>query len=509
MRMDAASSLTAGRLARVASFLVVMMAVVRCIWICDDACITMRTVDNFLHGYGMTWNPPERVQVFTHPLWFLVLIVSDALSPSSYWSVAAPGLLVSGLAVGLAMWKLRVSPLGILAFGLTLAMSRAFVDYTSSGLENPLGYLIVALLILTTGARAVGAPPKHALLRLTILASLLTLARWDLALLVAPTLAARWHGELRSRWRELIAGLGPLLAWLAFSTVYFGFPFPNTFYAKLGIGVPAGELVRHGWWYLEATLRRDPLTMVVIVAGLFWILLRGEREHRLWAVGILLYLAYVVRIGGDFMQGRFLAIPFWATCLLGATALTSVRRAAVLAAMAVLGLLVPGNPWRPLAGADAREWFHGVADERAFYGPNTGAWVRHGSAFTEHTFITAGRKARLEAEKRGGATDIAGSIGFYGYYAGPRLRIIDTMGLTDPFLARMAMAEPADGTTWRIGHFTRELPRGYVETVSTRVNRLEDPQLAQLYDDIRLITAGPLFAGERWRAIVRLNLGLD
>ena len=28
-------------------------------WLCDDAFITFRTIDNFVHGYGLTWNVAE------------------------------------------------------------------------------------------------------------------------------------------------------------------------------------------------------------------------------------------------------------------------------------------------------------------------------------------------------------------------------------------------------------------------------------------------------------------
>jgi arabinofuranosyltransferase len=171
------------------------------------------------------------------------------------------------------------------------------------------------------------------------------------------------------------------------------------------------------------------------------------------------------------------------------------------------GVLVPRNPLWPARSGVGEPWFHGVADERAFYGPNTGVFARLAPGFTEHRFVVAGRTARRTVEQRGGATDVAGSIGFYGYYAGPRLRIIDVMSLSDPFLARLPMARPAGPDAWRIGHFKRDLPAGYTETVSSTINRIEDPRLAKLYDDVRLVTTGPLFSRERWRAIIRLNLG--
>ena len=43
----------------------VMVVVIRSAWLCDDACIFFRTVDNIAHGYGPTWNTSERLQAFT------------------------------------------------------------------------------------------------------------------------------------------------------------------------------------------------------------------------------------------------------------------------------------------------------------------------------------------------------------------------------------------------------------------------------------------------------------
>ena len=53
-------------------------------WIGDDAYITFRTVENFVHGRGLTWNIAERVQAFTHPLWVLCLSVTCRFSDEYY-----------------------------------------------------------------------------------------------------------------------------------------------------------------------------------------------------------------------------------------------------------------------------------------------------------------------------------------------------------------------------------------------------------------------------------------
>src|SRR4051812_35898548 len=49
-------------------------------WIGDDAYITFRVVWNFVHGYGLTFNPDERVQAFTHPLWTFVIAAVHSLT---------------------------------------------------------------------------------------------------------------------------------------------------------------------------------------------------------------------------------------------------------------------------------------------------------------------------------------------------------------------------------------------------------------------------------------------
>jgi len=119
-------------------------------------------------------------------------------------------------------------------------------------------------------------------------------------------------------------GLLPAGAWTAFATVYYGFPFPNTAYAKLGMDVSRTQLWKQGVIYFIDAFDRDPLTPVLI---LFAIVVAWTGGAGLpgaatiiplparWAAGIALYLVYVVSIGGDFMAGRFFAVPFFAAVL--------------------------------------------------------------------------------------------------------------------------------------------------------------------------------------------------
>ncbi len=493
---------------RLLAFLLVMAVVVKTAWLCDDSFITMRSVDNFLHGRGLTWNPGERVQVFTHPLWFGILTVADLFSPSGYWAAMLASLTVTAAALLLLMHSLPARATAIVAAAAALALSRAYVDFSTSGLENPLACLLLVLALRTElAAPQADDDGRRRLVTLTLLSSLLALTRLDLVLVVLPALTARLLAGGWRHWRQLALAVAPLIAWEIFSLVYFGFPLPNTAYAKLGTGIPAADLAQRGWWYLQATLRRDSLTAIVIAAGLVWVLVRGDRTRRLWAVGVLLYLAYVVRIGGDFMIGRFLVAPLFAVVALVAGLLPTGRRGWLVPAALAVGLLAPRNPLLEPVMPPIEYWFRGVADERGYYYRGTGLLARLRPDFVEHEYILAGRKARAIMEARGEAFDAVECIGFYGYYAGPGIYVIDVMTLSDPFLARLPIKTPRDPRSWRIGHFERELPPGYRETISGRRNVIVDPALARLYDDLRLITTGPLFTRERWGAIWRLNLG--
>lgn len=162
-------------------------------WVVDDAFITFRSIDNFLHGYGLTWNVGERVQVYTHPLWMWVMTLAAYISSDYYFSV----LVVSGLctlgvvAVALRLfWSKSLSgPAWQMPFFLLLlCCSKAFIDYSTSGLENPLSHLFGALFVLWLYKLSEQDDPmsEKDLLVLVLIATLSGFNRLDTVLLYAP-----------------------------------------------------------------------------------------------------------------------------------------------------------------------------------------------------------------------------------------------------------------------------------------------------------------------------------
>ncbi len=71
------------------------LVIVRNAWLADDAYIGLRTVDNLVHGQGLTWNVGERVQTFTCPLWILLHCAVYAVTREAYYTSICVSVLVS------------------------------------------------------------------------------------------------------------------------------------------------------------------------------------------------------------------------------------------------------------------------------------------------------------------------------------------------------------------------------------------------------------------------------
>jgi arabinofuranosyltransferase len=506
--------------------LVALAAIVllRTAWLCDDAAITLRTVDNFIHGYGLRWNVAERVQSYTHPLWLFLLSVPYAITKEGYVSTLVLSMVLSLAAFTCVVFRLARSVPAACAAALALLASRAFVDYAASGLENPLTYLLLALFVLESRRET---DPGRRLVRLSLVGGLLAVTRMDALLLIVPALLLEARGRPLVRTVRLAAlGFLPFFFWEAFSLVYYGLLVPNTAIAKIHTGIPAGELFAQGLHYLGNSLRQDPATLAVTLVGGAYVLWRGGARERTLVVGAALYLAYVVRIGGDFMSGRFLSAPSLLV-VLAATAVRPPFRFAPWAACAGLAGLVfltpsPSITSGPAFGGKPGNLIdtHGVADERRYYYRNSGL-LAPGRIPPYPSYESA--RVGLLARRLETPVIVEGAIGFTGYFAGPRVHIVDFHALAEPFLARLPAVAPdplyerflrgfanrVDPRGWRIGHFLRNIPKGYLATVMTGENQIEDPELARLYDRLALVTRGPIWSPRRLREIVRLNLGID
>ncbi len=466
-------------------------------WVCDDAWFSLRSAWNLVNGHGLVFNPGERVQAFTSPLWTLLVSLPMAVGLPAFPSV----LLLSGLCViGLVALMVRrgaPGPGGAALALILLLSSKAFVDYCSSGLENPLVHLLY-LAFLARWARDPHLHPRA----LGLLGALLLLTRLDLALLVLPHLIALALGRrgLR-RLAGALIGLLPLLGWELFSLAYYGSLVPSTAIAKLGdAGLSRSFLLERGLAYLHEGLAWDPTTLPIIALGLLLASLGPRRTTLPTAAGVLLYLAYVVWIGGDFMAGRFLAAPLLGAVFVIAQQPRLERLPWLLPpwAMALAALfLAPRSALNALTyeafDAEAPTYTeHQVADERLVYRDRGSLWAR----------LSRGDLA----DAVDGPHDLIvfeEVTGYNAFIAGPGCHVVNPYGLSDAFVARLPADPPGQE---RAGHVTRRVPPGYLDSIRADSNLLDDPEQRALLDDLWLATRAPLLAPGRGAAILRLQL---
>jgi arabinofuranosyltransferase len=504
------------RLPIFALLLFYFLLVIRNAWISDDAMITFRVVENFLAGYGLGYNPFVRVQAFTHPLWMLaisfVYFLQRIFVPSSpnalYYITIFLSVLYSFLAVFLLVT--RVSGNSILSSSLLiliLSLSSGFVDFSTSGLENPLTHFLMVIFVLVYLAE------KQNLFLLSFISSLIILNRMDAFILVLPSLFYSWLISKvgKSGLFKIFTGLIPVMLWELFSIFYFGFPFPNTAYAKLNTGISGVLLVQQGIDYLLNSINWDPIVIFSIgLAGFSLYLFRNNKMAVLFT-GIMLYLGYVIKIGGDFMSGRFLTAPLFLSTVIISDRISSKRD--VLVGLGIVVLLGAFSLRSPLLSSNMVLYLpdfpigdrNFISDQRLYYFGNP--QENQYNSFVENGFRDADLGSNFAGDKwyftRYKKVMVIDALGKVGYQKGPNIFIIDNYALSDPLLARL----PVKNKYWLIGHFHRDLPEGYFETLESGENMIADPDLALYFSKLDFVTKGPLWDVQRIVEIWKVNTG--
>ncbi len=483
----------------------ILALVVRYAWVAEDAYITLRTVDNFVNGYGLRWNTFERVQVYTHPLWMFLLSLVYSVNGQDFYGTIVLGIVCTALTVSLLLRAVARSLMHALLALTLLALSRTFIDYSTSGLENPLTHLLLVWFY----APYLNTELKPNLTRQAFAAALLACTRPDAILLCLPALIHVFALDERRfslRARSLLLGLSPLFAWECFSLFYYGFLFPNTAYAKLNTGIAQREITKQGWLYLLGTFNWDPVSIFSAAASTGLCLRSKSTRHIMLAFGMATYLLYLVHVGGDFMLGRFYSPLVVLAALTVASFpinLSSTHALAIMIPLLALGLSSPSST---IAYHNTRNEplidVRGIADERQVYAEHSSLMLASRFAgLPQHDWVFDAVSSKNSQQH---AAELGYNIGLKGFFSGPQARLIDVLALTDPLLARLpAKRDP----TWRVGHYLRAIPHGYLETVQTGHNQIQDTALRHYYNVLSDITQGPLFSPSRWLEIIKFNLG--
>ena len=490
------------------------VVVARLAWISDDAAITARVIANALHGFGPNFNITEKAQTFTHPLWFLLNTAVAAVTRDILLTMLAISIVCAGLTAYLVLrgrhW------LVVTAVTLTMTATYALTEFGASGLENPLAWVLLALMWRCARTRR----PLLA----AMAGGLLVLTRLDLALIVGPFLAL-WTLRTGHPWvlRAKMAGLVvvPPAAWGLFGWIYYGSPIPETAYSKLNTTIPKHEFLSQGLRYAVDLTINDPIATLVIAAAFalavpYRLRLREgaalgrrlPRESRLLVLtATFLYGGYVLWIGGDFMAGRFWTVPLLAAVIALADALQGVAdrpdqpqvQMATLGAVALVALVLPPmiatrvplpafrDPVHPQPRSNLDESAAGIIDEWTFYVPRGRGLVRWLVQDPVDNDFQRMRTALAEWDPTAEVASFGiacGGVGFEGIISGPGVHWVVPCALSDPFLARMVYVKR--DRQWRIGHFDREIPQGYIQALADGSSAPLAPEHRELFEQVSL-----------------------
>ena len=487
---------------------------IRNAWLGDDAYIGFRTVYNFTHSFGLTFNINERVQSFTNPLWIMIMSFLYLFTGEVYFTCIILSIILTLFSLYYLAVKLSDSYLTTILIFVLACASKAFIDYSTSGLENPLGYLFI-VLFATVYFKEIQIKKK--LFLLFFIASLAAVNRLDNLLLYVVPLIVQLKYISKNNILIILAGILPLIIWEAFSLLYFGFLFPNTFYTKLYTGLPTSEYISQGIKYLKNSFQLDAITLCVILLSIiltFFISVKNNKYKVIpFALSVLIYLFYTVKVGGDFMSGRFLTYIFLISIIIFTQ--IEINKIGKIIFICLIGVFTIVSPYSPIkSNKDYRKneltfskivTHNGVADERAWYFPRTGLLHLNKDLYA----LTVERNldtVQVHNDNTLKYVEIEEVLGFLSYEVGPYYYIFHHLGLTDPLIARLPRDEDAaDG--WRIGHIDRKIPEGYLETLKTGSNKIKDKNLNIFYDKLSILTKGKIFSSQRFKTILKMNMG--
>ncbi len=474
---------------------------VKTAWITDDSLITCRTIYNFVHGHGLCWNAGERVQAYTHPLWLFTITPFYLLSGEFSKTIMLLSVMLSTIGVAFVSFKLAVNQQAAMLVLVAILFSKAFVDYSTSGLENPLSHLLIAFFALQYFRDEIS---KKTVFFSSLILALALLNRLDVLLLYLPAYCLILYQSKKCGlhwWKFALMGFLPFFLWEVFSLLYYGFLVPNTFFAKLHTGIPKWEMVQQGCLYFLDSIDKDFVTLPIIAVSTI-IAFRSQITRNLcWVLGIVLYLAYIVWVGGDFMRGRFFSLPFFAALiLLSRIQIQTIPAILLTIVLAFFGCISSHPNLFSTTNYVQKETQFGIANERGYY-------------YSERNLFLGGRKSffkplvtDFERPQDKQIITVRAGAGIKGLQAGPYVHVIDTCALGDPLLSKIHLKD-VNFETWRVGHYLRNLPYGYMETVNKSSNTINHRALAKYYDHLSLIIQGNLFSLERLMTILKMNIG--
>ena len=252
-------------------------------------------------------------------------------------------------------------------------------------------------------------------------------------------------------------------------------------------------------------------------------------SFKMFAIGMIVKLCWVIYMGGDFMVGRhftdlfFVAIAWILVVINEEEKSTRANDDKIRANKWKLGLsivlilcisisintrttvmnsfLFPQNQYQC---GEEKDWYYPTLGML----PRLMTYISEGRDLTDDTWaeVEADVVKRIkEAVARGDRAMLSTwAPGVLVYKYNEKMYLVDDLALGDAFLSKFPSiyANP-----WRVGHTRREVPVGYGESLFNNTNLIEDPDLRQYYDMFLEVTRGELFSGKRVKLAFEFAMG--
>jgi hypothetical protein len=425
--------------------------------VAEDAFITFRFARHLADGHGLVWNVGERpVEGYTSFLWLLLCALAlelglDVVPLSQLLGVAA-SLVTMLYTHRFARRALDIPPGHALIPCAFLAASGPFAAWAAGGMETNLfgTFLLLACTHLAGWARLDSRRDLAICFSMLLLATLTRPEGFLVFALIAALAAVISRSQTRAGFRSyalaLMVYLIPFLTYFVWRAEYFGFPLPNTFYAKTGGGFH--QYVR-GAGYSALFAFHFLLPLAPILAAAAWegdwrggaragmpgrsfaAHLKAQVGSHVCGLIVVAYTASIVYVGGDYMAMYRFFVPILPLIYLPvglvahrlfARIAGSRHKRSLAAGLVAAGLLLTGLQSTPLERRlFARPWFmHGT-----YRGIQVERW--HVARYT-----VIGRLFR-DRNRSGDASIALLSVGAIPYYSGMRTHSMH--GIVDAHIA--------------------------------------------------------------------------
>lgn len=273
----------------------------------DDAMISMKYARNLIEGNELCWNPHEKVEGFTNPVWVMYMAGIQLLGVP----VEKVGLVIQLSALLFLFLNLLYvkkiaaivsenNPLVIFAAVFLTAFYFHIQKWSLIGMEVSL-----VTVIITFCTFHIMRIKEHPYMRWIIYALLgfNTLVRIDMALSSSIAVCFLAYIDKPNRLKHFLYGVSVIAVCLIgqslFRYLYYGDIFPNTYYLKMA-GVHIVYRVSRGiYMFLKMIFEASWIVVLAPLAGLFFI----RRVNYVFLVTLFFAQAcYSMYVGGDFWE---------------------------------------------------------------------------------------------------------------------------------------------------------------------------------------------------------------